>query len=79
MGKLWPYGQAHVRTVYHSMIMSTISDVAADKIGMDIIVKFGDSILNSGRIIRLIGRPAGHVLQHFCVVFNCILQLTGSS
>ena len=40
-------------------------------------MKFGDSRLNRGRIILLVaGRSRS---THFCAVFNCTLQPTGSS
>ena len=43
---------------------------------MDSRVKFGDSRLNGGQIIRLF---AGQTrFTHFRAVFNCILQPTGS-
>ena len=41
-GKLWPS---------QHMMKSNISDVAVHEVGMDVRVKFGDSVLNSGRII----------------------------
>ena len=34
------------------MIKSNISDVAVDKVGMDVRVKFGDSMCKSDRIIQ---------------------------
>ena len=37
--------------------MGTIPDAAEEQIGVDVLVKFGDSRLNSGRIVRLLGRP----------------------
>ena len=47
------------------------------EVSMVVRVKFGDSTLNSGRIIRLV---AGHTrFMHFCAVFHCMLQLTGNS
>ena len=37
---------------------------------MDVCVKFGDLMLNSGRVIQLVaGRTR---FTHFCLVFNCI-------
>ena len=40
---------------------------------MDVRVKLGDSILNSGQLI--IGLFAGRTnFTHFCAVFSCILQ-----
>ena len=38
-------------------IGDVISDVAVDWVGMDVPATFGDSGLNSGRIILLFGRP----------------------
>ena len=48
-----------------------VSDVAVDYVGMGVRVKFGDSMLNSGRIIQLfVGRTR---FTQFCAGFNCIL------
>ena len=33
----------------YSVIKSNISDVAIDSVGMDVRVKFGDTVLNGGR------------------------------
>ena len=53
------------------------SDVAVRLGRHDVCVKFGDSVLNSDRIIQLFASSAR--FTHFCAVFNCILQPTGSS
>ena len=58
-----------------------ISGLYVDYVGMDVCVTLGESWLNTGRIIRLFGRPTGRTrfTHHLCPVFNCILQPTGSS
>ena len=61
----------------NSMIKFNISDVAVDQVGMDVRVKFGNSILNNGRIIQLVTSHTS--FTHFCAVFNCILRSSGSS
>ena len=42
--------------------------MAEDKVGLDVGVKFGDSMLNNGRIIRLF--DLGTRCTHFYAVFN---------
>ena len=54
-----------------------ISGVAVDKVGLGVYARFGDSRLNSSRIIRVIALP-DPFFAHFCAVFNCLLQPTGS-
>ena len=45
-----------------------ISGLAVDQVSMDVHVKFGDSMLNSGQIIRLFASCAR--FTHFCGVLN---------
>ena len=53
-----------------------ISGVTVDTVGMGVRVKFCDSRLNSGRVIKIL---AGQIrFTYFCAIFNCILQPTGS-
>ena len=54
-----------------------LSGVAVDKVGLGVYARFGDSRLNSSRIIRVIALP-DPFFAHFCAVFNCLLQPTGS-
>ena len=53
-----------------------MSGVAIDYVGRDVHAKFGDSWLNSSRIIRLLLLDPFYAL---CAVFNGILQPTESS
>ena len=55
-----------------------ISSVAVEYIGMDVRVTFGESGLNSGRIIGLFEGPYPFYARS-CPVFNCILQPTRSN
>ena len=55
-----------------------ISGVAVDYVGLDVRATFGESGFNSSRNILLFDGPASFT-RHFCAVFNCILQPTGSN
>ena len=55
-----------------------ISGVATDYVGIDVRATFGESALNSGQIIILVG-PPDPFYTSLCPVFNCILQTTGSN
>ena len=48
-----------------------ISGVTVDKVGMNVSVKFGDSVLNSGQIIRLFASRIR--FTHFCAVMYLIV------
>ena len=60
------------------VVSDVISGLALDYVGMDVRATFGESWLNGGRIILHFGRPEPFT-RHFCAVFNCILQQTGSN
>ena len=47
------------------------------KVDVDVLGKYGDSKLNSGRIIQLFGRP-GPFYGFLCSILNCILPPTSS-
>ena len=59
------------------MADDVISSAAVYYVGMDAHVKFGDSIFNGDRIIRLVAGWSH--FTHLHAVFNCSLQPTGSS
>ena len=54
-----------------------ISSVPVGSVGMDVLVKFGESMLNRGLIIRLVADWCR--FTHLHAVFNCSLHPTGSS
>ena len=58
------------------MADDVISCAVIHSVGLNVCVKFGDSMLNMGQIIRHF--PDRTRFAHFCAVFNCRLRPTES-